>query len=68
MLEVARTRHPAEEVAGHRAPPGFQPFEMRAREARRRCGSDGLQVRPNGTSFGRRFQVKASLLSHSCEL
>ena len=25
MLEVARTRHPAEEVAGHRAPPDLRP-------------------------------------------
>ncbi|TWT55530.1 hypothetical protein CA85_48830 [Allorhodopirellula solitaria] len=36
----------------------FATREERKRSARRRCGSDGLQVRPDGKSFGRRFQLE----------
>ena len=48
----------ADAVAGHRAPPGFQPPKMRAGEVKRRCGSDGLQVRPDGESTAVGFSWK----------
>ncbi len=43
---------------GASCPAGLSALKMRASEAKRRCGSDGLQVRPDGKSSGRRFQLE----------
>ncbi len=43
---------------GASCPAGLSALGQRAGEARRRCGSDGLQVRPDGESFGHRFQLE----------
>jgi|SRR6056297_1133325 len=50
----------AVKLGGASCPAGLSALLMRVGEVKRRSGSDGLQVRPDGTSFGRRFGVGTS--------
>ena len=61
MLERARSLRALglqPKGCGASCPAGLSAFQKRAGEVKRRWCSDGLQVRPDGKSSGRRFQLE----------
>ncbi len=69
-LEVARTRHPAEEVAGHRAPPGLAPsncarVSQAAQWFRRLASASRWKVVWPSVSVGTSTEVSPRLVNRS---